>query len=392
MIRARLALVTHLWPLPAAPHAGKPIHETALRLRDHVELEVFCPVPRYPQARWLQPARYAYHRADPAQAPPGLITHYLEYGTLPWIGRAINGLSTERVLGPALRLFRPDVILSYWLYPTSWAALRIGARLGVPVIVGSRGSDLHGIPDALVRRLTSATLRSASAVLTVTEDLRRTAIRLGADPVRTHSIPNGCDPAVFHPRERTEARRALGLPLDGKLLLQVGHLVPAKGVFDLLTAFGMLAADRPQLSLALVGEGPAEAAIRERARGLGLTERLRLPGTRPAAEIALWLNAADVVCLASHGEGCPNVVIEALCCGRPVVGADVGGIPELIAKGSGLLAPPRNPSQLAKAISGALTTAWDQASISARFSRTWDDVARETLARCLHCLDRPAEH
>jgi glycosyltransferase involved in cell wall biosynthesis len=258
-----------------------------------------------------------------------------------------NGLWTQRVLEPALRAWSPDVILSYWLYPTAWAALRVGRRLGVPVIVGSRGSDLHRMPDALVRRMTSATLRNADAVITVTEDLRGAAIRLGASPASTHSIPNGCDLHVFHPIERIDARRALGLPVDGTLLLQVGNLISSKGIFDLWSAFAMLAASYPNLRLALVGEGPAEAAVRERAKASGLIQHLLLPGARPAAEIALWLNAADVVCLASHGEGCPNVVIEALCCGRPVVGSDVGGIPELVVEGCGLLAPARNPSALA---------------------------------------------
>ena len=350
MSRVRLALVTHLWPVPGAPHAGKPIYETALRLRDEVEIEVFCPAPR-----WLQPARFAYHRVDPEQAPPGLKTHYVEYATVPGIGRAFNGLWTQRALEPALRSWRPDIILSYWLYPTAWAALRVGRRLGVPVIVGSRGSDLHRIPDALVRRMTSATLRNADAVITVTEDLRRAAIRLGASPACTHSIPNGCDLRVFHPLEQAEARRALGLPVDGRLLLQVGNLISSKGIFDLWSAF----------------------------------EILLLPGARPAAEIALWLNAADVVCLASHGEGCPNVVIEALCCGRPVVGSAVGGIPELVVEGCGLLAPARNPSAFAKAISQALETVWEPHAIAARFSRSWEDVARETLAICMACLPHP---
>jgi len=390
MSRVRLALVTHLWPVPGAPHAGKPIYETALRLRNDVELEVFCPAPRYPRARWLQPARFAYHRADPEQAPPGLKTHYLEYTTVPWIGRAFNGRWTEQALEPALRAWRPDVILAYWLYPTAWAALRVGRRLGVPVIAGSRGSDLHRIPDALVRRMTSATLRNADAVVTVTEDLRRAAIRLGASPAKTRSIPNGCDPAIFHPIERAGARRALGLPVDGRLLLQVGHLIPSKGVFDLWSAFESLAASYPDLRLALVGEGPAEAEIRERAERSGLAGHLLLPGARPAGEIALWINAADVVCLASHGEGCPNVVIEALCCGRPVVGTDVGGIPELIGEGCGLLAPARNPSAFSRAISQALETVWEPHAIAARFSRSWEDVAKETLAICLASLRQTA--
>jgi glycosyltransferase involved in cell wall biosynthesis len=379
-------LVTAFWPLPDAPHAGKSIYETALRLQDHAEIEVFCPVSSYPRFRWLQPVRHVYHRADPRHTPEGVRTRYLEYGTLPWLGRPFNGLLTQSALEPALRAWRPDLILAYWLYPTAWAAVRVGKQLGVPVVVGSRGSDLHRIPDALTRRMTATVLHAADAVLTVTEDLRRVAIGLGADPGRTHSIPNGCDAGIYHPVDRVKARLALGLAGHGSLLLQVGHLLVSKGVFDLWDAFAALAKERADLQLALVGEGPAGEAIQKRAASAGLAERLLMPGPRPAAEIALWMNAADVVCLASHGEGCPNVVIEALSCGRPVVGANVGGIPELIHEGSGLIAPARDPVALTEALQRALKATWNPEAIASRFSRTWDDVARETFAICASSL------
>ena len=385
-VRPRIALVSPFWPSHDAPHAGKPIYETALRLQEYAQVEVFCPVPNYPRLRWLQPARHVYHRPDSRHTLEGMRAQYLEYSTLPWLGRQFNGLLTESALGPALRAWRPDLILAYWLYPTAWAAVRVGRRLRVPVVVGSRGSDLHRIPDVLARRMTSRAMQDADAVLTVTEDLRRTAIGLGADPELAHSIPNGCDARTYHPVDRLEARRALGLSEQGTLLLQVGQLLESKGVFDLWDAFVLLAIRISDLKLVLVGEGPAESSIRSRAANAGLAERLVMPGTRPAAEIALWMNAADVVCLASHGEGCPNVVIEALSCGRPVVGTNVGGIPELIRDGCGMIAPSRQPPAFADAVQRTLATTWNPEAIAAGFRRTWADVARETFAVCTASL------
>lgn len=386
--RPRIALVTPFWPLPDAPHAGKPIYETALRLLQHAEVEAFNPSPKYPRIRLLEPARHVYHRVDPRHSPLGVRSHYVEYRTLPWLGRAFNGLLTQSVLEPVLRAWRPDVILAYWLYPTAWAAVRVGSRLGVPVVVGARGTDLNRFPNALVRRMTATTLRGANAVLTVTEDLRRKAINLGADPDRTHSIPNGCDSITFHPADRLEARRAVGLARQGTLLLQVGHLLESKGVLDLWDAFATVAARKTDVQLALVGEGPARAAVSARAANDGFSERLLLPGIRPASEVAQWMNAADVVCLASHNEGCPNVVVEALSCGRPVVGTDVGGIPELVHDGCGLLAPAGNPSAFAEAIEKSLRISWDSQAIALHFSRSWEVVARETYDICASCLSR----
>jgi len=382
MNKPRLAVVTPLWPLPGAPHAGKPIVETARALQCWADLEVFCPAPRYPPLRFLEPRQYVYHRADPKAAPEGLKTHYLEYWTLPALGRRFNGPSTRRALAAPLASFRPDLILGYWLYPSCWALLEIARSLDVPLIVGSRGSDLHRIPDQFTRHRTREVLQQSAAVITVTQDLRRLALELGARPERTHSIPNGCDVKVYQPLNRVEARLRLKLPAEGRVLVQVGHVIASKGVFDLYAAFRRLAASDPELYLALVGDGPAAEELRRQATQDNLAGRLILPGPRPAAEIAVWMAASNAVCLASHGEGCPNVVIEALACDRPVVGTTVGGIPELVTQECGELTPPHQPDAFADAITRLLSRSWEAGTIAARATRSWNEVAAETWTVC----------
>ncbi|MBK7926479.1 MAG: glycosyltransferase [Bryobacterales bacterium] len=382
MNKPRLALVTPLWPMQGAPHAGKPLVETALALKDWADLEVFCPAPNYPPVRLLEPRNFVYLRADQAAAPGGLITHYLEYWTLPGVGRRFNGLFTRRALAAPLARFRPELILGYWLYPSCWALLGIARDLGVPLIVGSRGSDLHRIPDKFTRHRTREVLERAAAVLTVTQDLRRLAIDLGARPEHTHSIPNGCDVTVYRPLDRLESRQRLNLPAGGRLLVQVGQILSSKGVFDLYEAFRRLAAGDPELRLAVVGDGPAANELRRQAAQDNLAGRVLMPGSRPAAEIALWMAAADAVCLASHGEGCPNVIIEALACDRPVVGTTVGGIPELVTQECGELAPPHQPEAFAAAITRLFARSWEDGAITARATRSWREVAAETWEVC----------
>jgi glycosyltransferase involved in cell wall biosynthesis len=87
--------------------------------------------------------------------------------------------------------------------------------------------------------------------------------------------------------------------------------------------------------------------------------------------------AANLVTLPSYMEGCPNVVLEALACGRPVVATRVGGIPEIMSDDCGRLIPPRDADALAQALNAVLTTEWDAASISVHWSRSWSAVARE---------------
>jgi glycosyltransferase involved in cell wall biosynthesis len=386
----RVALITPLWPQPGAGYAGKPIYRTALALRELCAVDAVCPGARYPRLRWLEPASYDYHRVAGGKGPPDVATDYVEYFMLPWIGRFWSGWGTLRAIEPAVRRIKPDVLLSYWLYPTGWAAVHLGRRLGVPVLVGSRGSDLHRIASEWIRRRTAWTVRNAAAVLTVTRDLAEQAQALGAAPERVHVIANGCDRALYRPQPQTEARLALGLAPDAQLLLQVGHLIESKGIFDLWAAFEKLAPGQPALRLAFVGEGPAEAALRAKARDSGLADRLLLPGPQSPGQVAQWMNAAGVVCLASHGEGCPNVVIEALACGRPVVGCRVGGIPDLVDRECGRLVPARRPEELARGIEEVLAGQWDSARISRRHARSWAEVAGETFTEIERQLRRPA--
>ena len=383
----RLAVVTPLFPMRSAPQHGMPIYNTVRELQKLAEVRVFCPVAAYPQTRWLRPSRHTHHDADPDFRPPGIDVEYLAYGAVPLLSRPFNARNCAAQLLPALRRFGADLILAYWLFPEGRGALLAGRKLGVPVVGGARGSDLLLPPGRLSRYLLGRTLHGLRGVLTVSEDLRRHALALGLDPARVRNVPNGCDTEVFHVASRPEARRRLGLPEDATLILFVGRLTPLKGLGDLIDAFVPLAEQRPRLLLACPGGGAWRPEWREKLRRHGLSNRVLLPGDCTPPQVAEWMAAADVFCLPSHSEGCPNVVIEALSCGRPVVATRVGGTPDLVHPGGGILVPPGQPDKLAGALAGALDRQWDEAAIAREFTRGWDEVARETLEFCLRCRD-----
>jgi glycosyltransferase involved in cell wall biosynthesis len=376
----RVAVVTPLFPISTEPYRGQPIYLTVKALAAMAEVEAFYVAPRYPS--FLQPRSYQYKIADPAWQPGGVKTTYLTYPSVPVLGRLTNPAAGCAAVMGALRRFRPDLILSYWLYPEGLAAVMAGRKLGVPVIVGSRGSDLLRIPDRVTRRGTARALRQASAAIVVSGELRREAVALGAPADQVHLVVNGCDRSVFHPADRAAARAALGIDPRARLVLYVGHLLGSKGLNELAAAWRGVRAAVPDASLALIGEGALRPTL---AASPGLT----LLGPRPAREIAQWLAACDLFTLPSHSEGCPNVVIEALACGRPVVGAAVGAIPDLLDETSGLLVPPRDSAALEAALIQALHSRWDQSVIAAAHARSWEDAAAETLRVCGIVLQLP---
>lgn len=378
----RLLIVTSQFPIAGEPNRGRPIYQTVRELSRLAQVRVLSPVATYP--RWAQPRSYLYRASDEHHSVPGCDVEYVRYPALPAVSRPFNGRLCARAIAAPLRAFAPDLVLSYWLYPDAYGAMLAARQAEVPLVVGARGSDLR-VRDVISRRLTRPVLHAARRLLVVSEDLGRVAERdYGAHPDRIRAIPNGCDASIFHPADRAEARRALDLPADAEVVTYVGRLVPEKGLRELLAAAGALRASRPRLQLVLVGEGPMHAELAALAAAGELP--VRFAGTRPPAEVARWMCASDLVTLPSYSEGHPNVLVEALACGRPVVATPVGGIPEVVDAASGVLVPAREPAALAEGLREALERDWDEAALARRFSRDWRQVAQDTLLACEEVL------
>lgn len=385
----RILMITSQFPIAGEPTRGRPISQTAQALASLATLRVLSPVARYP--RWSQPRSYVYRAPGPPDGGTVCDTRYVAYPALPMLSRPFNGWLCARALHDEARAFAPDVILSYWLYPDAFGAQRVAHRLGVPLVAGARGSDIR-VRDAVSRLLTRPVVRGAQRLLVVSRDLGTLAAsQYGADPSRIRVIPNGCDATIFRRGDRVVARRELGVPADAELVLYVGRLVPEKGLRELVAAAQALRARRPALRLVLLGQGPMHAELAQAAAASGSLP-IDLPGAMPPVDVARWMTAADIVTLPSYSEGHPNVIVEALACGRPVVATPVGGIPEVVDGDSAILVPARDSNALAVGLAQALDRQWDEAALSRRFSRGWDEVAADTLQACAEAIAAHAGH
>jgi len=387
-MRLKVAVVTSDFPIPHEPYRGHSEYQILLALSKLADVNVLCPFPRYPS--WFQPG-YDYRAPDLSFSPPGVATRYFEYPALPGVTRCVNGLVCARYLEPYFRESMPDVACNFWLYPEGYATVRVARRLGIPAIVGSIGSDLNRIPDPVSRWLTRLAMKRAAFVVTKSEHLRQKAIRMGVDARKVRTVRNGCDPSVFHLAGRSAARAQLAVDKEVELILFVGRLDTKKGIGELLEAFAALASRRPNLRLAFAGDGPGGEQLRGKAKHLALEDRVILIGACPSEKVAQWLAAANVLALPSYNEGYPNVVIEALSCGRPVIATKVGGILELVNEKCGILIAPRDWRALAVAIEEAMDRHWDEHSISEQFRRGWDEAADELLRICEQALEQRRE-
>ena len=169
--------------------------------------------------------------------------------------------------------------------------------------------------------------------------------------------------------------------LDGnkRYILTVSRLSSEKGIEFLLRAFKNTKCS--EIELIIIGDGPLKADLVATCVELGIDDRVHFLGTVGHADVRAWYNAVDVFCLPSLWEGCPNVVIEALACGIPVVASQVGGIPDLVPGNDyGILVPPGDADILAGALTNALDGYWNRKKISEYGSaNSWKDVADRVI-------------
>lgn len=306
-----------------------------------------------------------------------------------------------RALRRALDLSRFDLIHCHTVYDLGLAGLRAARDSGKPLVVTVYGSDVNWLfetgermPDGYIAESTRRVLRGADAVVCVSRDLAARVQSLGVDRERTFWIPNGFDGSVFHPGDARAEREKLGWPRDGKVLLFVGNLFETKGLGDLVEALGLLRKDGrlPKDFRCLVAgrSTPWGESLKGRLAELGLDNCFEFCGLVPPRQVASMMRACDLFCLPSWREGWPCVVVEALACGAPVVGTDIGGINELVTDSTlGLLCPARDPKALAGRIGEALGRPWDRERIGAsvkeyeygRVTEKIEEVYRRVLRR-----------
>lgn len=377
----RIAVITPVFPTQASPHQGMFIYNTVRSLRRLAHVDVVKTAIAYPLRGFVRHKAPQFSREDSSSSLANEHIQCLDFPGIPLLTRFLNGLSCRLAIESHIKSLEPDLILAFWTYPEGYAAWKIGRRLNIPVIVGALGSDLL-VSKGIGKYLTKRTVRNVDRVLTVSEDLRAAAISLRAPPERVKTIPNGCDAAIFYRRDRAASRNKLGVDSGAHLVLFVGHLLPLKGIPELIAAFSQVRKTIANAELICIGEGPLKQTLCAAPSGNGI----RTLGAKSSIEIADWLGACDLLCLPSRSEGCPNVIVEALASGRAVIGTRVGGIPELLNDSSGILVPFGNVSRLSRAICTGLKRTWDEDAIARRVTRSWDQVAVETYGVCQEVL------
>jgi len=392
-----LLYFTNLFPTPVDPERGVFTLQLLKEMRNHCRLTVVCPLPWFPRLSPLRRYRKWYRFAEvPATARiGGLEVYYPKYPLLPKVSLNYHpflmAMGVRRLLGELHRRQRFDIVNSSWMYPDSVCIHRLRGLLDIPHVATGRGCDVNVYIDSGRRgRQILEMLDAAAAITVVSNNLREVLLHKGIDEARVSVIMNGVNQDKFHVRDRDKCRAALGIDQGGFVYLYVGRLSEEKGVTALIEAFTRQN-DRSSV-LYLVGDGEMRGSCETLVRQRGLTGRVIFHGWAAHDEIPLWIGACDALCLPSLREGCPNVVLESLASGRPVLGSRVGAVPDVVRPGeNGLLFGPGEPESIAAALSGARSVDWDAGAIRHTVQRfRWEQAAQSYLELYASLVRSPA--
>ncbi len=349
---------TTLYPNAAQPQHGIFVENRlrALVASGAVEARVLAPVPWFPFASARFGRYAAFARAPRAETRHGIAVAHPRFPVVPKLGMTLAPGLLYRAAARALRAMiaagaRFDLIDAHYFYPDGVAAARLGRAFGLPVVITGRGTDLNLIPrkSAIARRMIRSAAEDADGLIVVAEALKRRLADLGVPESRIAVLRNGVDLDLFRPMDRKAARARLGL--EGPLVVSVGNLVPLKGHDLVIEALR----DLPDFRLAIAGSGPEERALRSLAERLGVAARVRFLGALAHEALPALYAAADALVLASSREGWPNVLMEAMACGVPVVATRVGGAPEIVADpAAGRLVETRSAEAIADGVRALL--------------------------------------
>jgi glycosyltransferase involved in cell wall biosynthesis len=252
------------------------------------------------------------------------------------------------------RRHRATVMHGHWVVPGGVTAAIAAPAL--PLVISLHGSDVYVAETvAPARAAARQAFRRAGYVTACSDDLARRAVALGAAPDRIETVPYGVDVERFRPDPlvRTTRRAELAIGDRVPLVLAAGRLVRKKGFEYLIDAVALV----PDAVLAIAGDGSLDGELRQRAKQAGVEARVRFLGDVSQQDVGALLAAADVVCVPSvrddsgNVDGLPNVLLEALASGTPVVTTAAGGIQSVVTDDvTGLIVPERDSAALAAAI------------------------------------------
>ncbi len=345
------------------------------------------------EVEWLDGVRVVHIRAGPPLpvAKEDILQYMPEF--------------TDKILAFCEGSPSPYALVHAHFFMSGMAAADIKQMLGIPYVVTFHAlgrvrrmhlGDEDGFPEVRLI-IEQRVIDEADHIIALCPQDREDLLQLyGADPVKITVIPNGYNTDDFYPVEKMQARAALGLSPDEQIILQLGRLVPRKGIDTVIEALGILYHDMGVRAHLLIVGGdtdqpdplttPEIGRLQQVALEHDVAELVTFVGRRERSTLRYYYSAADIFVTTPWYEPFGMTPLESMACGTPVIGSRVGGLKYIIQDGhNGFLVPAQQPQALAERMAELLSAPellarFEQNALADISKFKWAAVAEQTAA------------
>ena len=364
----KVCLITHSYPRFPNGTTAPFVESTAETLQKHgVDVTVLTPdTPKFARTPAdhtvnLQTYRYFLPRRVQQLGYSRTLVNDCE------LKRYVYLLAPFMFLSAIFHLFRLhrkhgfDVIHAQWLLPNGFIGAVLCKAYKLPLVITMQGSDMFvAKQNPFFKWLATWTLKQTAMVTSVTPTFLPELAALGVPDAKRCLIPNGVDPESFPPpaqKPLAALRKALSIPADNLIVFALGRIVLKKGFDFLVQALPSVCQEMPNITFIIGGDGTDLDRLKTLAKDLGVFKSVRFPGTINRTDVPAYFHLCDVFTLPAifdpkgNVDGCPNVILEAMACGKPVVASNISGIPVIVKNGeTGMLVKEKSVEELAAAL------------------------------------------
>jgi len=342
-----IVIISNLYPSPWEPNRATFNKQQFALLDDDFDKSVLVPVAF---AEWFK-NRKSFEQTEKLRFVPYFYT--------PKFGRRFYSvfmfLSIMLHSGFWIKRKKADIMFASWAFPDAVATSWISQFFKTKFFFKVHGSDINEFAKVKSRASQiKKAANSALGIVSVSQALKDEIVKLGVPSRKIHVIYNGVNHDKFSSENNTPPEGS-----EQQYILYVGNLKKDKGVFELLHGFSQIHDNYPFLKLMYAGPGALKDELLLQATQLGIKNKVTLLGSVNHSELPSLMQKATLLVLPSYNEGVPNVVLEAMACGTPVVATSVGGIPEVVNESlCGVIIKPKNNEAVAQGLTKALNTNW----------------------------------
>ena len=384
----RILAISYLFPNGQYPNYGIFVLNRLKAINRYYDVKVINPIPWFPFSTFLE--RYKnYHRIPKREVIEGIEVFHPRFLIIPRFLKLIKIISFFAAVFPLAakikKEFPFDILDIHWTFPDLPTGRLIAEYYKKKQLITLRGKEaLFSNGTLYYKKVIIPLIGKSDAIISLSRELADICVAEAVPQEKIHIVRNGVNVTTFYFQEKTKCRERLGLPQNERIVLSVGSLIYGKGHDRIIRIFPEILKRYPDASLYIVGsigpEGNYRKELFELVKKYSLTGKVRFTGAVKNTDLLLWYNAADIFCLASRGEGSPNVLSEALACGCPSISTDVGAVSEILQNESMGKVIPNNDQSLLPGLLDVLDREYDREMISFVMKKyDWDWCAKKVI-------------